>query len=204
MMGFSLFDASSLRGFLAALRATAFCMANRCIKSCRTAPGLSDALSKQRNCLCPCDGHGSDRGECDQVQRPDRSFRHRDRGWHALASAEPEQPGLKPTPTVLVAGAPVLPEVSAPPVTHKPRPKAEKAKTVVERFEDRFLLPDFLGLTVDEVRQITARIPLDVKISGLGRAVSQDPPAGTVVAQRGGSVRVRFEAPRVAQREGEI
>ena len=49
-------------------------------------------------------------------------------------------------------------------------------------------------LTVDEVRRITAQSALDLEISGSGHAVSQEPPPGTIVATRGGRIRVRFES----------
>jgi hypothetical protein len=59
---------------------------------------------------------------------------------------------------------------------------------------DRVLLPDFQGLSVAEVREITARHGLAVEISGGGRAVAQDPPPGTVVVARNARIRVRFGA----------
>jgi cell division protein FtsI (penicillin-binding protein 3) len=62
----------------------------------------------------------------------------------------------------------------------------------VARMGDRILLPDFQGLSVAEVRQITARHGLAVEISGGGRAIAQDPPPGTVVVARGARIRVRF------------
>jgi hypothetical protein len=64
----------------------------------------------------------------------------------------------------------------------------------VARFGDRVLLPDFQGLSVAEVREITARHGLRVEISGGGRAIAQDPPPGTVVVTRGARIRVRFGA----------
>jgi cell division protein FtsI (penicillin-binding protein 3) len=64
----------------------------------------------------------------------------------------------------------------------------------VARMGDRVLLPDFQGLSIAEVREITARHGLAVEISGGGRAIAQDPPPGTVVAARGARIRVRFGA----------
>jgi cell division protein FtsI (penicillin-binding protein 3) len=58
---------------------------------------------------------------------------------------------------------------------------------------DRVLLPDFRGLTADQVRQITAGAPFRLEILGVGRAVAQDPAPGSIVAAGGGLVRVRFE-----------
>jgi hypothetical protein len=63
----------------------------------------------------------------------------------------------------------------------------------VARVEDRVLLPDFRGFTVAEVRQIAATSQLAVSISGSGRAITQEPPPGTVLAIGGAPVRVRFE-----------
>jgi hypothetical protein len=55
------------------------------------------------------------------------------------------------------------------------------------------LLPDFRGLTESEVRTITADTPLDVKMTGSGRAVTQEPPAGTVLASSQALVFIHFE-----------
>jgi hypothetical protein len=58
---------------------------------------------------------------------------------------------------------------------------------------DRMLLPDFRGLTQSEVRQITANTELGVKMSGRGRAVGQEPPAGTIVGTAQALVFIHFE-----------
>jgi hypothetical protein len=79
-------------------------------------------------------------------------------------------------------------------------------RTTVERLTslgDRVLLPDFRGQTVDEVRQMTAG-RIQVKISGQGRAVSQQPPPGTVFALDSGLVTIRFETQLAMSGEGEI
>jgi beta-lactam-binding protein with PASTA domain len=65
------------------------------------------------------------------------------------------------------------------------------------------LLPDLRGLTVDEVKRITAEGALAVEISGSGRAIAQEPPPGTVLAAREGRVRVRFAQHPGVGREGE-
>jgi hypothetical protein len=57
----------------------------------------------------------------------------------------------------------------------------------------RVLLPDLRGLTVSDVRAIARSGGLHVVIEGEGRAVSQDPPPGTIVATREARIRVRFE-----------
>jgi UPF0288 family protein (methanogenesis marker protein 3) len=64
------------------------------------------------------------------------------------------------------------------------------------------LLPDLLGLTVNEVKQMIAGGDFALQISGRGLAVEQDPPPGTVVVGREAQVRVRF-APRGQDRGGE-
>jgi hypothetical protein len=61
------------------------------------------------------------------------------------------------------------------------------------RLADRVLLPDLRGLTVAEVKAITAQAHLAVEISGSGLAVAQDPLPGTVVAERDARIQVRFE-----------
>jgi cell division protein FtsI (penicillin-binding protein 3) len=143
---------------------------------------------------------------------------------------EPEQRRAEPVPTVIVARNESLPSVSAAPKTPAARPSAARASTpsaarpstpsaarastpsaarpsqptTVERLTslgDRVLLPDFRGRTVDEVRQMTAG-RIEVKISGQGRAVSQQPPPGTIFALDSGPVTIRFEA-QVAMNDGE-
>ncbi len=104
-------------------------------------------------------------------------------------------------PPAVVAKAPAAPAASVPKRVARPLPPVAARKAVAQRAlpevvtsGDRVLLPDFQGLSVAEVRQITARHGLRVEISGNGRAIAQDPPPGTVVAARGTRVRVRFRA----------
>ena len=59
--------------------------------------------------------------------------------------------------------------------------------------DGRLLLPDLRGLTVAEVRAIARSAGIAVLIEGEGRAVSQEPPPGTIVATRNAQIRVRFE-----------
>jgi len=128
---------------------------------------------------------------------------------------EPERRGLEPPPTVKLARNETLPPVSAAPKAAAPRtrPSTARASTTstakptpprpeppsqpsaVERLTslgDRVLLPDFRGRTVDEVRQMTAG-RIQVKYSGHGRAVTQQPPPGTIFALDSGPVTIRFE-----------
>jgi len=120
---------------------------------------------------------------------------------------EPERSDAQPRPTLAVARNEPLPAVSAAPKKPAPQsqPMAARAAapvaapapqpTAVERLAslgDRVLLPDFRGRTVDEVRQMTAG-RINVKIYGHGRAVSQQPPPGTIFALDSGPVTIRFE-----------
>jgi hypothetical protein len=68
---------------------------------------------------------------------------------------------------------------------------------------DRLLLPDFRGLSKREVRQITADSSLEVKITGRGRAVSQEPAAGTILASRQALVFIHFERRALSETGGE-
>jgi len=145
---------------------------------------------------------------------------------------EPERRLAQPSPTIILARNASLPAVSAekkkpapqPPAapaarnnaTRSSKPAAARASTPsakrpskstsIERLTslgDRVLLPDFLGRTVAEVKQMTAG-RIDVKISGQGRAVAQRPPPGTVFALSGGLVTIRFEPQSTANGEGAI
>lgn len=63
----------------------------------------------------------------------------------------------------------------------------------VAQLEGRILLPDLRGLSVAEVQAVSKRAKLTVNISGRGRAVSQTPPPGTVLAAGDGDVWVLCE-----------
>jgi cell division protein FtsI (penicillin-binding protein 3) len=80
---------------------------------------------------------------------------------------------------------------------------ASPAETQLVSIGDRMLLPDFHGLTESEVRRITANTPLDVKMTGHGRAVAQEPPAGTILARNRALVHIRFESSGPGDEEGE-
>jgi stage V sporulation protein D (sporulation-specific penicillin-binding protein) len=62
----------------------------------------------------------------------------------------------------------------------------------VTQLEGRILVPDFRGLTPEQVRRELSGHGVALQVSGSGRAVAQEPAPGTIV--RGGSVRVRFAA----------
>jgi cell division protein FtsI (penicillin-binding protein 3) len=109
---------------------------------------------------------------------------------------------LQARPPAVVARAPAVRTAAAPKASRPvataaaiaSQPAVARALPEVAKVGERILLPDFLGLSVAEVRQITASNGLRVEISGKGRAIAQDPPPGTVVAARGTRVRVRFGA----------
>jgi len=96
----------------------------------------------------------------------------------AVASAPP-----KPAETPRLPAAP--PAVRS---TARSEPQASK----VHRLDDRILLPDFRGLTPEEVRRQLSGLGIVIQVSGSGRAVAQEPAPGTIL--RGGSVRVHFGA----------
>ena len=79
-----------------------------------------------------------------------------------------------------------------PPIRDKKNP--QRALMIVT-LDDRLLLPDFSGLSTDEVKRATTRIGLQVEMRGRGRAVSQYPAPGTILAGAMRRVSVRF-APR--------
>jgi cell division protein FtsI (penicillin-binding protein 3) len=123
---------------------------------------------------------------------------------------EPQQRAIQSVPEVRMARSAPVPPVSAAPAKTAPRvqrtaPSRPDSVVVGELvgLGDRVLLPDFLGLTVAEVRQMTADGRLEVKISGQGHAVTQEPPPGTVFALSKGAVRIRFETRSAARGEGE-
>jgi hypothetical protein len=76
------------------------------------------------------------------------------------------------------------------PADAEPRP--EPPTVQLSAFRDRVLLPDFSGLSKSEVRQVTAKNGLRVKLDGDGLAVRQDPPPGSVVMAGNEIVRIQF------------
>jgi len=105
------------------------------------------------------------------------------------------EPQIAPlvAPAVLADGSSPEP----PPPVRRPPPAPELQVT---RLEGRLLVPDFAGRSLAEVLAAAQHGELRVETSGLGRAVSQEPAAGSILAG-GASVRVLFE-PRDGGREG--
>ncbi len=83
----------------------------------------------------------------------------------------------------------------------KPRPAPartrEKSQSAVQIVvvNGRLFVPDFIGLSIDEVRRATTGMGLEVEVLGRGRAVSQDPVPGTVLAGAARRVSVFFAPP---------
>jgi cell division protein FtsI (penicillin-binding protein 3) len=118
-----------------------------------------------------------------------------------FTAPQPARPRPVPTRTARAVPAPSV--SSAPPRAASAPAAAPKAIPGLVRIDDRVLLPDLRGLTVEEVKRITAEGALAVEISGSGRAIAQEPPPGTVLAAREGRVRVRFAQHPGVGREGE-
>jgi membrane peptidoglycan carboxypeptidase len=102
----------------------------------------------------------------------------------AVASAPPTAPERR-----LAAGPQAAPSTAR---SEAPRGSASREASEAHRLDDRVLLPDFRGLTPDQVRRELSGLGIVLQVSGSGRAVAQEPAPGTIV--RGGSVRVRFGA----------
>lgn len=100
------------------------------------------------------------------------------------AAPAAEAPAALPATLARAEAAPAPAPVSAAP-PKRPLPE-------LMELSGRVLLPDLAGLTVDQVKTITARARLVVEISGKGRAVAQSPPAGTILGNDA-LVVVRFE-----------
>jgi cell division protein FtsI (penicillin-binding protein 3) len=113
-----------------------------------------------------------------------------------VAAAILGQLGLPTEPVLDPAGRPIqrtakataqgaLPAVAAGPVV-------PASAGGIAQDAGRLLVPDLHGMTVDEVKRLTAGVPVDLEIFGRGRAVAQDPDPGTVLAGERTRLRVRF------------
>ena len=93
----------------------------------------------------------------------------------------------------------IQPDRDVPGKTSKPEPApaviSRPPALMIATLNDRLLLPDFSGLSTDEVRRATVRIGLEVEMQGRGLAVSQQPAPGTILAGATRRVSIRF-APR--------
>jgi cell division protein FtsI (penicillin-binding protein 3) len=116
------------------------------------------------------------------------------------AAATPSPVAPRATPTAPVPG---VTKKNANATEASIEAAASRAEMRLVSIGDRTLLPDFRGLTESEVRQITADTTLDVRMTGHGRAVAQEPPAGTILAGNRALVHIRFERSEPGDEEGE-
>jgi cell division protein FtsI (penicillin-binding protein 3) len=112
-------------------------------------------------------------------------------------SAPPPAPA-RPARAQVVAAARPAPVPAAAKPSRAPSPAAGPE---VASFRDRVLLPDFRGLSVEEVTRITAGHGLRVKVQGRGRAVAQEPPPGTILPA-GAEVQVDFAGAQARVQRG--
>jgi cell division protein FtsI (penicillin-binding protein 3) len=108
------------------------------------------------------------------------------------AQAPPPPPEAAAAPEVAAQPAAVpekLPAVSA-------APAAGLAATPIARDGERVLVPDFRGLSLEEVKRITDDLPVAVELRGSGTAIAQQPDPGSVLSGGSALVLVHF-APRV-------
>jgi len=106
-------------------------------------------------------------------------------------------------PQIASAGSPRTPSPqslgAAPPHAVGSAPPARPAAATpgesqgLASFAGRTLLPDFRGLSLQEVRQLTEQSRLELEAIGEGHAVTQDPEPGTILNDSKPRVRVRFE-----------
>ncbi len=108
------------------------------------------------------------------------------------------QPDSEPAPSDRTP-APPPPARAARPAQAPPAPSAQVVRVAapgrpqrVAAVDDRVLLPDFRGLSPEEVKRLTAGSRLNVEIHGRGLAVAQEPEPGTILAGASRRVRVRF------------
>ena len=116
------------------------------------------------------------------------------------ARQQPSAPARGPSQ----AAAPAPPK-AAPPKTAPPKKVAARKKAATPAPEiphtapapplvargNRILVPDFLGLTPEEVKGITSGSGLQIELLGEGRAIAQEPDPGTILASSS-RIRVRF------------
>lgn len=102
------------------------------------------------------------------------------------ARPAPPQPPARPRP-----------EPTPPPAAPAAAPPAAQPAALAS-FRGRVLLPDFLGLSLEEVTRITAGQGLRVMVLGRGRAVAQEPPAGTILPE-GSVVHIEFRDAQAGQ-----
>jgi membrane peptidoglycan carboxypeptidase len=111
----------------------------------------------------------------------------------ASAPARPRpalEAATKPAPKVVAARKkPATPTPDSSRTAPEP-PRTAPAPPLAAR-GDRVLVPDFRGLTPEEVKGITSGTGLRIELLGKGRAIAQEPDPGTILAGTS-RIRVRF------------
>ncbi len=100
-----------------------------------------------------------------------------------VAAAQLARLGILTTPETPATAVAAAPAAEAP---------VDEAESALAHEGGRMLLPDFRGLSVTQVRRLTEGTPLALEILGEGRAVSQEPEPGTIVAGAATRVRIHF------------
>jgi membrane peptidoglycan carboxypeptidase len=111
-----------------------------------------------------------------------------------VAALRPDAAAVRPTSPAPAPRKPSSP--GTPPPASAPAPAASAQE--LASFRGRVLLPDFRGLSLEEVTRITAGQGLQVMVQGNGRVVAQEPPPGTILPA-GGVVRVLFGGTQAAE-----
>jgi len=112
-----------------------------------------------------------------------------------VAASRPDAAAARATASPAPAPRKTAPAASPAPA-ESPAPAASAQE--MASFRGRVLLPDFRGLSLEEVTRITAGQGLQVMVQGNGRVVAQEPPPGTILPA-GGVVRVLFGDTQAAE-----
>ncbi|MCZ6465452.1 MAG: penicillin-binding transpeptidase domain-containing protein [Proteobacteria bacterium] len=101
-----------------------------------------------------------------------------------------------PTPPAAVEPEEERPAPHRPPQDDPVRGAEETPVRVTQADDDRILLPDFLGLSLDEVIRITSENQIELEFNGRGTAVQQEPHPGAILDGGDRRVFVRFAGAR--------
>ena len=107
---------------------------------------------------------------------------------------QPRKP-IPHSPNLVAARTTAAPDTAAHTterVDSGPTNGANRELPEITQLGSRVLMPDLTGLSIAQVRKITAETRLVVELSGSGWAVSQEPSPGTVMYGHGPVLRVRF------------
>jgi cell division protein FtsI (penicillin-binding protein 3) len=106
-------------------------------------------------------------------------------------------PATTPKTRIAAASPAAKPDAQPPRKTAAPADASADAGDAavgddVTQQDGRLLVPDLRGLTVDQVKRVVARAPVELEVFGRGRAVAQEPDPGTVLPGGRTRLRVRF------------